>query len=89
MASRSVNFGPRARRAFNDVLGGGAASVLSITFGLSYALLIFAGPLAPYLSYGVAASFITSAVLAATLALGSSLPFAIGGPDSSTAAIAS
>jgi SulP family sulfate permease len=50
MASRSVNFGPRARRAFSDVLGGGAASVLSVTFGLSYALLIFAGPLAPYLS---------------------------------------
>ena len=87
MVSRSVNFGPKARRALSDVLGGSAASVLSITFGLSYALLIFAGPLAPYLSYGVAASFITSAVLAAVLALGSSLPFAIGGPDSSTAAI--
>ena len=87
MVSRSVNFGPRARRALNDILGGGAASVLSITFGLSYALLIFAGPLAPYLSYGVAATFITSAVLAAVLALGSSMPFAIGGPESSTAAI--
>jgi sulfate permease, SulP family len=87
MVSRSVNFGPRARRAFGDVLGGSAASVLSITFGLSYALLIFAGPLAPYLSYGVAATFISSAVVAAVLALGSSLPFAIGGPESSTAAI--
>jgi sulfate permease, SulP family len=87
MVSRSVNFGPRARRVFSDVLGGSAAGVLSITYGLSYALLIFAGPLAPYLSYGVAASFITSAVLAAVLALGSSLPFAIGGPESSTAAI--
>ncbi|MEH2524625.1 MULTISPECIES: SLC26A/SulP transporter family protein [unclassified Bradyrhizobium] len=87
MVSRFVNFGPRARRALGDVLGGGAASILSITFGLSYALLIFAGPLTPYLSYGVAATFITSAVLAAALALGSSLPFAIGGPESSTAAI--
>src|SRR5258707_13556051 len=85
---QSVSFGPKLRTALNNVLGGGAASVLSVTFGLSYALLIFAGPLAPYLSYGVAASFITSAVVAATLALGSSLPFAIGGPDSSTAAIA-
>lgn len=87
MANRSVNLGPRARRALSDILGGSAASVLSVTFGLSYALLIFTGPLTPYLSYGVAASFITSAVLAAVLALGSSLPFAIGGPDSSTAAI--
>ena len=48
----------------HDILGGSAASVLGITFGLSYALLIFAGPLAPYLSYGVAATFVSSAVLA-------------------------
>jgi SulP family sulfate permease len=85
---RFGNFGPRTHRALNDVLGGSAASVLSITFGLSYALLIFAGPLAPYLSYGVAATFISSAVLAAVIGLGSSLPFAIAGPDSSAAAVA-
>jgi sulfate permease, SulP family len=71
----------------HDVLGGTAASVLTVTFGLSYSLLIFSGPLAPYLSYGVAATFISSAVLATVLALGSSLPFAIGGPESSTAAM--
>jgi SulP family sulfate permease len=92
VTSRSVNFGsrrfgPKAHAALNDVLGGGAASVLSITFGLSYALLIFAGPLAPYLSYGVAATFISSAVLATVVALGSSLPFAVAGPESSTAAM--
>jgi SulP family sulfate permease len=75
------------RGAVRDVLGGSAASVLSITFGLSYALLIFSGPLSAYLSYGVAATFIASAVLATVLALGSSLPFAIAGPDSSTAAV--
>jgi SulP family sulfate permease len=69
------------------VLGGAAASVLTVTFGLSYALLIFAGPLTPDLSYGVATTFISSAVLAATIALGSSLPFAIAGAESSTAAM--
>jgi SulP family sulfate permease len=84
---RVVSYGPRIRTALNNVLGGSAASVLTITFGLSYALLIFAGPLAPYLSYGVAATFISSAVLASVIALGSSLPFAIGGPESSTAAM--
>ena len=57
-------FGPGARRALSDVLGGSAASVLSVTFGLSYALLIFTGPLAPHLSYGVAATFIASGVIA-------------------------
>src|SRR6202048_4804701 len=87
VVSRSVNFGPRLRKALNDVLGGSAASVLTVTFGLSYALLIFAGPLAPYLSYGVAATFISSAVLAAAIALGSSVPFAVAGPESSTAAM--
>ena len=75
------------RAALNDVIGGSAASVLTVTFGLSYSLLIFAGPLAPYLSYGVAATFVSSAVIAGTIALGSSLPFAVGGPESSTAAV--
>jgi SulP family sulfate permease len=75
------------RAALKDVLGGSAASVLTVTFGLSYALLIFAGPLAPYLSYGVAVTFISSAALAAVIGIGSSLPFAIGGPESSTAAM--
>src|SRR5579863_1292019 len=75
------------RVILKDILGGSAASVLTVTFGLSYSLLIFGGPLAPYLSYGVAATFISSAVLAAIIALGSSLPFAIAGPESSTAAM--
>jgi SulP family sulfate permease len=87
MTGRTMNLGPGARRAINDVLGGGAASILSVTFGLSYALLIFGGPLSPYLAYGVAASFISSAVLAIVIALGSSLPFAVGGPESSTSAV--
>jgi len=60
---RSIYASPRARRAIHDILGGSAASVLSITFGLSYTLLIFAGPLSPYLSYGIAATFIGSTVL--------------------------
>jgi sulfate permease, SulP family len=75
------------RKAFIDILGGSAASVLTITFGLSYSLLIFTGPLAPYLAYGVAATFISSAVLAAVIAAGSSFPFAIAAPESSTAAM--
>ena len=87
MVNRSSSFGPRARTALNDVLGGSAASVLTVTFGLSYALLIFSGPLSPYLSYGVAATFISSTILAVVLALGSSLRFAVGGVDTSTAAI--
>src|SRR6201999_2807055 len=85
--SQSVHSTSRLHAALNDVLGGTAASVLSVTFGLSYSLLIFSGPLAPYLSYGVAVTFISSAVIAFVLAFGSSIPFAIGGPESSTAAM--
>jgi len=69
------------------MIGGAAASVLTVTFGLSYALLIFTGPLTPYLSYGIAATFIASAVLGAVVALGSSFPFAVAAPESSTAAM--
>jgi SulP family sulfate permease len=87
VVSQSDSLGPKLRRVLNDVLGGSAASVLTVSFGLSYSLLIFTGPLAPYLSYGVAATFVSSAVLAAVVALGSSLPFAVAGPEGSTAAI--
>jgi SulP family sulfate permease len=89
MTTQSISFRPKLslRAVLKDILGGGAASVLTVTFGLSYALLIFAGPLAPYLSYGVAATFISSAILAGVIAAGSSLPFAVSGPESSTAAM--
>src|ERR1700677_1194438 len=87
VVSQSVRLRPGIRAALNDMLGGSAASVLTVTFGLSYALLIFAVPLAPYLSYGVAATFISSAILAGVIAAGSSLPFAFAGPESSTAAM--
>ncbi len=87
LADQSVIYGTNIRSALRDVLGGSAASVLTTTFGLSYSLLIFSGPLAPYLSYGLAVTFISSAVIAAILALGSSFPFAVGGPESSTAAM--
>jgi SulP family sulfate permease len=83
----SIHTSSNIRTALNDILGGTAASVLTVTFGLSYSLLIFAGPLAPYLSYGVATTFISSAVLATVLALRSSFPFAIGAPETSTAAM--
>lgn len=84
---RKVGTGSQLQAVLKDILGGSAASVLTVTFGLSYSLLIFGGSLSPYLSYGVAATFISSAILAAVIALGSSLPFAISGPDSSTAAM--
>ena len=70
-----------------DVFAGSICGVLSIAFGLSYAVLIFSGPLAPWLSYGVAATFASTGIAALVVALRGSLPFAIAGPDSSTSAV--
>jgi SulP family sulfate permease len=77
-----------ARAPFaRSVVSGVVVGLLSILFYLSYAALIFSGPLTPWLSYGMAATFITGAVGGAAVSMCSSLPFAIGGPDGSTSAV--
>jgi SulP family sulfate permease len=70
-----------------DLFAGMIGGVLLIAYSLSYAALIFSGPLAPWLAYGVSASLVTGAVSAAIVAARSSLPFTIGGPDGSTSAV--
>ncbi len=70
-----------------DLFAGSIGGVLSIAYSLSYAALIFSGPLAPWLAYGVSASLVTAAVSASIVAARSSLPFTIGGPDGSTSAV--
>ncbi|HUE65887.1 MAG TPA: SulP family inorganic anion transporter [Rhizomicrobium sp.] len=75
------------RASLRDAFAGAISSVLSIAYCLSYAALIFSGPLAPWLSYGVAVAFLSSALGAATVALRSSFAFGIGGPDTSTSAV--
>jgi sulfate permease, SulP family len=75
------------RTHLRDAFAGAVASVLSIAYCLSYAALIFSGPLAPWLSYGVAVAFVSAALGAAAVALRSSFAFGIGGPDTSTSAV--
>jgi SulP family sulfate permease len=70
-----------------DLVAGVVCAFISIAFALSFATLIFSGPLTPWLAYGVAASFIASSVAGLVVTLGSSLPFTIAGPDSSTSAV--
>jgi SulP family sulfate permease len=83
---RSIGAGARAPLA-RSLVSGAVVGVFSILFYLSYAALIFSGPLTPWLSYGIAATFVTGAIGGAAMSLCSSLPFAIGGPDGSTSAI--
>jgi sulfate permease, SulP family len=70
-----------------DVFAGTICSTLSVAYSLSYAALIFAGPLQHQLSYGIAVTFLSAAIGGSIVALRSSLPFAIAGPDSSAVVI--
>ena len=75
------------RASLRDVFAGAISSVLSIAYCLSYAALIFSGPLAPFLSYGVAVAFFTSAIGAAVVSWRSSFAFTMAGPETSTSAM--
>ena len=77
----------KLRAAMTDVFAGAICSVLSIAYCLSYAALIFTGPLENLLAYGVAVTFLSAAVGGAVVALRSSIPFAIAGPDSSISVV--
>jgi len=66
---------------------GAICALVSLVFTLSYAALIFSGPLTPWLSQGLAATFVTATVGATIMALRSSLGFSLASPDSSTCAV--
>jgi sulfate permease, SulP family len=73
--------------ASKDLFAGLITSIMSVAYGLSFAALIFAPPLTPWIAYGIAATFLTTAISSAVMAARSSIPFAIAGPDGATAAV--
>ncbi|MGB6731565.1 MAG: SulP family inorganic anion transporter, partial [Xanthobacteraceae bacterium] len=75
------------RAGLTDVFAGTVCSILSIAYCLSYAALIFTGPLEHLLSYGIAVTFLSAAIGGAIVALRSTLPFAVAGPDSSISVV--
>ncbi len=75
------------RAGLTDVFAGAVCSILSIAYCLSYAALIFTGPLVHLLSYGIAVTFLSAAIGGSIVALRSSLPFAVAGPDSSISVV--
>jgi SulP family sulfate permease len=77
----------KLRAALTDVFAGAVCSILSIAYCLSYAALIFTGPLEHALAYGVAVTFLSAAIGWTIVALRSSLPFAVAGPDSSISVV--
>jgi sulfate permease, SulP family len=87
IGTKHASGAPRIRAALTDVFAGAVCSILSIAYCLSYAALIFTGPLDHALAYGVAVTFLSAAVGGTIVALLSSLPFAVAGPDSSISVV--
>ena len=73
--------------ASRNIFAGLISSTLTVAFCLSYAALIFSGPLSPWLTYGITVSFLSAAIGGLFVTLRSSLPFTLAGPDSATSAV--
>jgi len=69
------------------VFAGVISGIVTLTYSVSYAALIFSGPLNPYFSVGISVALISAALIAFIVALGSSFSFSIAGPDSNASAI--
>jgi SulP family sulfate permease len=87
----STDLAPPPTRALawipRDIFAGLITSVVAVAYGLSFAALIFAAPLTPFIAYGMAATFLTFAVSTTIIAARGSIPFAIAGPDATTVAV--
>jgi SulP family sulfate permease len=80
--------GPRLAGIIPDLAAGSVSALVTLSYSISYAALIFSGPaLEPFVSAGLHAALVAAAVVALLVALLSSVPFAIGGPDSNATAI--
>lgn len=63
------------------------SGLVTLTYSLSFAALIFSGSLSSYLPLGISSALISAALIALGVACGSSLPFAIAGPDPNSSAL--
>lgn len=63
------------------------AGLVTLTYSISYAALIFSGALSPYLPLGVSMSLVGAVILGIVVACRSSLPFVVAGPDGNAAAL--
>jgi SulP family sulfate permease len=70
-----------------DIISGLVTPIVIITSTLSYAAMIFSGPLAAKLPLGIGYGLVSAGIMAVVFALGSSMPFAIAGPDSKLVAV--
>ena len=74
-------------KSSRDVTSGVVTAVISLTYSLSFAALIFSGPLTDGLSRGISALLIGTGITALAVAMLSSFRFAISGPDGNACAV--
>lgn len=77
----------RRHRYLSDCCVGLIAGLVTLTYSLSYAALIFSGDLEPYLPLGVGRVLMSAMLISILVALTSSFRFAIAGPDSNASAL--
>ncbi|MGE0329434.1 MAG: SulP family inorganic anion transporter [Ramlibacter sp.] len=70
-----------------EAAGGAVAGMVAVAYALSYAALLFAGPLHALLPLGLGLCLVNAMIGAFWLSWRSQLPFAIGGPDGNTTSI--
>lgn len=70
-----------------NITAGLLSALVTICYAISYGSMIFSGNLARFLHVGMPAALISCVVVALVVALTSSLPFAIAGPDGNAVAV--
>ncbi|MEZ4869007.1 MAG: SulP family inorganic anion transporter [Caldilineaceae bacterium] len=87
-SARPLPFGLMSpKQLVANVLAGLIVSLVAIIFNISYAALVFSGPLASYFPYGISATLISLSLSALVVSTLSSLPILCAGPDSLTATV--
>ncbi len=78
---------PAAPAWTREAAGGAVAGMVAVAYALSYAALLFSGPLHALLPLGLGLCLVNAMLGAFWLSWRSQLPFAIGGPDGNTTSI--
>lgn len=75
------------KRLVINLFAGATTGLVTLTYSISFAALIFSGVLAPYFSQGVTTALISSVITGVFVSYFGKFKFGIAGPDSNSAAI--
>ncbi|WP_321790984.1 SLC26A/SulP transporter family protein [Caballeronia sp. J97] len=70
-----------------DALAGALTALLALAYAASYGAMIFSAGLTPWISAGMPTALLSCVIVSLVLALTSSVPFMIAGPDSNATAL--